>query len=319
MDFIVSFIFWYNTIIGNISICLLLYFCNRAFGTIRDRKKIVEVVFFAVLSIVFGIFVDRIGPREMSIPRILSMRYEEMEGTVQGYREGDSLIGDTVDVIDRETGKTYRFWNMSMPSGVSIGDSVKMSYLKYYRTGVCVEVNGKTIQYDMTDNHLAGIIIIIALLAAVPVYYFWNFRSGSFFRFTRDYSIHTYHDVYVKAGKILYLFMVQSAAVLFIALLGYYKGSWDWYWGFLLLADYIGIFCLSFLHQKEFVIVKDTFYYCACKKRAEGKLEEIEGVEKTEKGVIILANGKEMEIFCTSDRCRDALMEKLAPGKGRSM
>lgn len=163
-----------------------------------------------------------------------------------------------------------------------------------------MEINGRTVKYFVDNNCLMGIVIIIFLLVSIPFYYLQVFKIGSFFNYRKEYSIYTYHDNYVKAMKILCFFMIQSAVVLFIALLGYYKSSWDWYWGLLLLMDYAGIFCLSFLRQKEFVIVKDTFYYCAYKRRVEGKLEDIEKVEKTEKGAVICAGEEKMEIFCTS-------------------
>lgn len=316
-----NFRFWYFLGIGNMFIYLSLYTCYRGFGAIRNKPQKVEAVFFIFVAILTT-FVYKPYLREMAVPNILSGNYEEMNGVVYDYkreRENERFIGGKMDVTDSKTGEIYRFRDLDVPPELRVGDSVGMVYLKYYRTGACVEVNGKARPYNVRNNHSVGVVLIILLLSFIPYYYLWRFKIKPFFDYIRDYSIYTYHDVYVKVGKILYLFMIQSAVVLFIALLGYYKSIWEWYWGFLLLMDYAGIFCLSFLHQKEFVIVKDTFYYCACRKRAEGKLEEIEGVEKTEKGVVILANGKEIEIFCTSDRYRDVLMEKLVSTKGGSL
>jgi len=127
----------------------------------------------------------------------------------------------------------------------------------------------------------------------------------------KDYSVYVYHDLFIRAMKMMYLFMLQTAAVLIIAIFGNYRTSWDWYWGLLLLVDYVGIFCLSFLRQKQLVIIKDKFYYCDFRKRVQGDLSEIERIEKADTGVIIYTKEEKVEIFCTSERYRSVLLEKL--------
>ena len=256
--------------------------------------------------------------REMDIPGILSIQHEEMDGIVCDYQKErestvghEDLSGGTMDVEDCETGKVYRFRDVDVPSDLDIGDSVKMLYLKHYKMGVCVEINGKTYQYYTYNNKSVGIIIIVLLLTGVPFYYFWVLKVKPFFDYKKDYSIYVYHDLFIKAMKILYFFMLQTATVLIIAVSGNYKTSWDWYWGLLLLVDYVGIIYLSFLRQKQFVIIKDKFYYCDFKKRVEGRLNEIERREEADIGIIMYTKEEKMKVLCTSRRYSDSLLEKL--------
>ncbi|MBD5097153.1 MAG: hypothetical protein HDT40_09210 [Lachnospiraceae bacterium] len=319
-DLLQSYRFWIMIVGGNLAIYMLLLAYNMAFGTIRNKKLKVDAVILTFFAII-AIFAFRIFPREMDIPGILSMRNKEMEGIVCDYKEERKstvghadLIGGTIDVKDSETGKVYRFRDVSVPSDLSIGDSVKMLYLKHYKMGVCVEINGKSYKYYIDNNKPVGIIIIVLLLISVPLYYLWVFKIKTFFEFNKDCAIYTYHNIFIKAMKVLYLFMIQLVAVLIIAVLGHYKTSWDWYWGLLLFVNYVGIFCLSFLRQKQFVIMKNKFYYCDFKKRVEGSLSEIERAEKSDTGMIIYTKEDKMEIFCTLERYKDSLLEKLPIG-----
>lgn len=66
------------------------------------------------------------------------------------------------------------------------------------------------------------------------------------------------------------------------------------------------------LRQKQFVIMKNKFYYCDFKKRVEGSLNELERAEKLETGMIIYAKEEKMEIFCTLERYKNSLLEKLS-------
>lgn len=317
-----SFRFWFNVVVGNMGIYLFLGVSDDGFGTIRNKRQRGGAVFVAFFA-VFTIFLFRIFPREMDIPGILSVNHKEMEGIVCDYEEEREreqgyadLIGGFADVKDNATGKIYRFRDTRIPSDLCIGDSVKMFYLKHYKMAAFVEINGKSYTYHIDNNKPVGIIMIMVLLISVPVYYFWVFKVKPFFDFKKDYVIYAYQDIFIKAMKVFYLFMLQAAAVLIIALLGYYKTSWDWYWGFLLIVIYVGIICLSFLRQKQFVIIRDKFYYCNFKKRVEGNLNEMKSVEKTEKGVLINVRDREMEILCTSDRYRDSFIKELSLKKG---
>lgn len=324
-DLVESARFWICIVGGNLAgIYILLSAYNMAFGTIRNKKLKVDAIFVTFFAII-AIFVFRIFPREMDIPGILSMRNKEMEGTVCNYKEERKstvgyadLTGGTIDVKDSENGKVYRFRDVSVPSDLDIGDSVKMLYLKHYKMGVCVEINGKSYKYYVDNNRPIGIIIIVLLLVSVPFYYLWFFKIKPFFDFNKDYSIYAYHDIFIKAMKVLYFFMIQAAVVLIIAVLGYYKTSWDWYWGLLLFVNYVGIFCLSFLRQKQFVIMKNKFYYCDFKKRVEGSLSEIERAEKSDTGMIIYTKEEKMEIFCTLERYKDSMLDKLPLEKGEN-
>lgn len=78
--------------------------------------------------------------------------------------------------------------------------------------------------------------MLVLLLVSVPLYYFGVLKIKPFFDFNKEYSVYAYHDILMKAMKVLYLFRIQVAMVLIIAVLGRYKTSWDWYWGLLLFV-----------------------------------------------------------------------------------
>lgn len=213
-DLLESARFWFNIILGNMFLYLVLCSYNMAFGTIRDKKLRVDAIgltFFLIITI----FICRICPREMDIPGILSMRNKEMEGTVCDYRKARKMTvghadmtGGTMDVKDSKTGKIYRFRDVSVPSDLCAGDTVKMIYLKHYKMGVCVEINGKSYKYYIDNNKPIGIIIISLLLLSIPFYYFWILKVKPFFDYKKDYSIYVSHDILIRAMKILYLFML---------------------------------------------------------------------------------------------------------------
>ena len=320
-DLLASFRFWINIIIGHLPIYLLLSCYSMAFGAVRNKKLKVDAIFLTFFVII-AIFVFRLFPREMDIPGILSMQYKEIEGTVCDYKkEREStvghadLTGGTIDVKDSETGKVFRFRDVNVPSNLHTGDSVKMLYLKHYKMGACIEINGKRYQYYTDNNKSVGIIIIALLLVSIPIYYFWVFKVKPIFDYMKDYSVYVYQDLFIRAMKMMYLFMLQTAAVLIIAIFGNYRTSWDWYWGLLLLVDYVGIFCLSFLRQATFVIMDGQYSYYNLKKTFEGELKDIGSVEMVKGGIILHIKEEELYIRCTQMPYADLLKDKLADFK----
>lgn len=304
-------------VMSNVVIWKVLQMCNEAYGVIQNKKSRIDVVFFTFVIMAFS-FYFRVFQGEMDIPAVFSMKYETIEGTVCKYKiEPGEGVGreDKVDVKDNKTGKIMRFYYVDIPSELQTGDAVKMHYFKNNRMGAFGEINGKEIKYRLYHTELrypVGGILAVLLLSSMPFYYFWIYKVEPVINYKLTYTAYAYHDIYIKAMIILYLFMFQTAMVLIIAVEGNYNTSWDWYWGLLLLADYAGAFCLSFLRQKQFIILEDKFYYCSFRKRLEGELGEIESAEKTDKGVLIRTKEAEMEVLCTSKRYRDALLGKLA-------
>lgn len=296
-------------------ICALLHVCYRAFGTIRNKKERLGV-FVLIVAIISHTLVGSVHLNKIDIPGIFSSRYEEMEGIVCNYKIEVGKGGKSIaDVEDYKTGRVTRFSYVEIPSELCTGDSVKIHYLKHNKMGAIAEINGKKNDYYVYyigEGYSVGITLIVLLLLSMPFYYLWIYKVGPVINYQLTYAAYAYHDIYIKAMKILYLFMIQTAIVLIIAVRGNYKTSWDWYWELLLIADYTGVFCLSFLRQKQFIIMKDKFYYCNIKKRVEGDLSEIESVEKTDSGVIIRTKEVEMEVLCTSKRYRETLLNKLA-------
>lgn len=314
-----SFRFWRNAIYGMLGICVALSELNENCGTIRRdeqcKKLRIGAIIFDIFLFSAAVFLLRPFQREMAIPNILSGNYKEIEGTVYDYEKDNRnsvILGGSMDVKENKTRKVYKFREIHVPSDLRRRDSVKMLYIRYYRSGACVEVNGREVEYWMDNNVPMGIVLVILLLLSIPFYYFQVYKVKPLFEYDVTCAVYVYHDKYIKTMKIVYFFMVLSAIVLIIALKGEYRSIFDIFWGLILIADYAGVFYLSFLHQKKFIIMKDKFYYCSYKKRLEGGLSEIEGAEKTDSGVVIRTKDAEMEVFCTSERYREALINKLA-------
>lgn len=307
-------IFWLSIIVEIMLICILLGCCYMTYGTLNNKKEKLEVVFFTFV-LVGSTLLFRTHLEKMDIPGIFSMRYEEMRGIIYDYKIKQGRESrNTVDVRDNRTRKITRFSYVDIPSDLHIGDSVRIYYLKHNKMGAIAEINGRKVKYYVYRSGVRpiGITLIILFLLSIPIYYFWVYKVKPVTEYKITYTAYAYHDLYIKAMKIVYFFMIQTAAVLIIAVKGDYKTSWDWYWGLLLIADYTGVFGLSFLRWKQFVIVKDKFYYSSFKKRVEGDLSEIESVEETDTGVIIRTKEAEMEVLCTSKHYREALINKLA-------
>lgn len=79
----------------------------------------------------------------------------------------------------------------------------------------------------------------------------------------------------------------------------------------MLLAGYLGMYGVSYLQQKRFVIMDSKFYYCGFKKWYLGNMEEIERVEKVDNGIVIHAGEKEMGILWCSENYLDPLLKRL--------
>lgn len=304
---------------GNEFIYVVLKLYDKAFGTIRREKTKVDFIFVIIIAVVFLLYY-KVPLSEMDLPGVFSMSYEEMEGVVIDYKiEQRGGSWSTVKVRENKTRKVFKFSYVDIPLKPHRGDLVKMRYLKHNKMGAFVEINGEKMEnyiYHFGERSV-GMILIVLLLLSMPFYYFWIFKVKPVREYKITYKAYTYHDLYIKTMRILYLFMIQTAIVLIIAVMGKYKTSWDWYWALLLIVDYAGVFRLSFLRQKQFAVVKDKFYYCNFKKRLEGDLSEIVSVEKTYAGVTIWTNKEVMEVLCTSEKYREELMNKLGLAEGR--
>lgn len=305
--------FLISIIAGNLFIYAVMQLYNEAFGAIRNKRRKVDAIICTFIAIGFLLYF-KVTLNEMDIPNVFSMNHEEVKGIVLDYKIEVGKGGkNIVDVRDNKTGKIFRFSYVDIPSELRRGDSVKMRYLRHNKMGAFAEINGKKMKYYVYHfgEYAVGAVLITFLLLSMPVYYFWIYRVKPVTKYKITYTAYVYHDLYIKVMKILYLFMLQTALVLIIALRGNYRTLWDWYWGILLLADYAGVVGLSFLRQKQFIILEDRFYYCNFKKRVEGNLSEIKSVESSDCGVIICTKEVEMEVLCTSKRYRETLLGKL--------
>ncbi len=96
-----------------------------------------------------------------------------------------------------------------------------------------------------------------------------------------------------------------------MAVIGIYGIILEVYWGLLVSGNYLGIVCLSTLRNKKLILKEDKFYYRNFKQEVEGKIEEIEFVERRKEGVVIRAKGEEMKIRCTKEEYVEDLMKKI--------
>ena len=80
--------------------------------------------------------------------------------------------------------------------------------------------------------------------------------------------------------------------------------------GILLIVDYIGMILVAFLQGKEFVMTKKEYRYQSMKRSLEGRLEEIESVERKEKELVIKVKGEELPLWCTMKSYGDTLYEE---------
>lgn len=305
-----SFRFWMNVFAGNLVIGLLLYSYKQLleFG----KKYIIDVVVTFVFVFVSVICYD-LFQREMDTPSVLAMNYQKTEGTVIQYDDyaGDRFVGSSLSIEEKRSGDKIDFIQTYIPSSLEIGDSVKVSYLKYSKVAIIDEINNKKINYHIDNNHTFGIIIIIYLILSMPCYYLRNFKWNSILDYKEDYSVYVYHDKFIYVILGVFFIKLQTSVVLIMAILGNYKSSWDWYWGTLIVLNYLSTFLLCFMKQKKFILIKDKFFYRGMNKRIEGELADIELVKETNGGVRISAKEGEMEIFCTAKKKIDVLLKKL--------
>ncbi len=254
-------------------------------------------------------------PIIMDIPGVMAVKYRNMEGIVKemryGSEEGGRAMSGELSVEDGE-GKFYQFRNIHVPRFLEIGDRVKVDYRRYGKSGVIREINGEVLLKHQRSARGGLFVFIMAfLMLAMPWYAFRMFKCKPFFNREEDYSICVYHAPFVKTIWAVEILMLQSMAVICSSVLRIHGRVVDVYWGLLVSGIYMGMLCLSYLRQKRFILIKGRFYYRSFQQRLEGSLEEIETVERREKGVVIRAKGKEMEIRCTSEPYVEALMGKI--------
>lgn len=309
-----NFRFWLNIFAGNYLLFIALYIYKAEYRPIRGKRQKHNVILLALVAIIF-MAMNRVGSREMDIPGNFSQKYEDKRGIVCDYkREGGRalFVGGSLKMYE---GRWLRkFSGIYIPPELRRGDRVEIYYLKHRTMGVITKIGEKEFENDIYEGgrYPVGIPLIVLLLLSMPFYYLWVYKVSPVIDYRLTCAVYTYHDIYIKTMKRVYLSMILTAVVLIIALSGHYETSWDILWGLLLIADYMGVLYLAFLRQKQFIILRDKFFYYNFKKRVEGNVSEIESVEKTDNGMIVRTKEEEMEIFCTSEKYREKLLEKLA-------
>ena len=253
-------------------------------------------------------------PKMLDLPGVMAGEHRSMEGIVTdciyGREEGGIAITGELSAKD-SSGKLYEFTIIHVPRYLEIGDRVKVDYRKYGKSGVIREINGTA--FEEFGKRQLGLFRILTryLLFSMPVYSFYTLK----WRYKRDrkknYSLCVYHDDFVRSIRAVGILRLQSAAVLFIAKMGIYGIILEAYWCLLMGGNYIGIICLSTLRNKKFILEGDKFYYRNFKQEIEGKIEEIEFVERRKEGVVIRAKGEEMKIRCTKEEYVEDLMKKI--------
>ncbi len=318
--------FLVNMVLGNMLFVCMLDELDESYGTVRSESVINLIkkgkrkwyLFYTFagpsLVLIASIWGFMLFQRVMDLPRIGASAYISVGGMVKEYvYDEEAFHGGRLRIEDAD-GKEYRFRDIYIPPYLEKEDWVKVNYWKYSRIGEIAEING--VEHGELTYDYSGLILVImiVLLLSIPMYYFRIFKWKPFFNWKEDYSIFAYQDLLVRVIFALQVIRLQGAAVLAIAIMGKYPRLLDWYWGILVCANYLGLFFLSLLKQKRFVLIKDKFYYCSFKQRLEGSLESIEEVQRGDKGVIICTKEEKMEIMCTKEQYLEALIRKI-PGK----
>lgn len=309
-----SFRFWLNVFMGNLGIMCFFISYKDAFGTIRNEKVKVEVFFFAFATILM-VLSSRLFSRAMDVPSIFSLNHKQMEGIVCDFDTYEAvrmdITGKTLSVVDENSGKTIKFKQVDIPLFLEKGDLVKVRYLKYSKVAAIEDIYGRRITNHIDACHPLGIFICIYLIVSMPFYYIRKMKWDTVLNYKQDCSIHVYHNTFIYSMFGVFFVRILTTFILIFAMLGYYKTSWDWCWGILILLNYLGVFLLCFISQKKFIIMKNKFYYCSITKRIEGNLEEIEEIKVTNEGIKICAKGEEMKMFCTSKKYVDSFIKKV--------
>lgn len=309
-----SFRFWLNVFMGNLGIMCFFISYKDAFGTIRNEKAKVEVFFFAFAAILMALS-SRLFSRAMDVPSIFSRNHKQMEGIVCDFDTYEAvrmdITGKTLSVVDENSGKTIKFKQVYIPLSLDKGDLVKVRYLKYSKVAAIEEIYGRRITNRIDACRSLGIFICIYLIISMPFYYIRKVKWDTVLNYKQDCYVYVYHNTFIYSMLGVFLVRIQTTFILIIAMLGYYKTSWDWCWGILILLNYLGVFLLRFISEKKFIIMKDKFYYCSITKRMEGSLEEIEEIKVTDEGIKIYAKGEEMKMFCTSKKYVDSFIKKI--------
>ncbi len=279
-------------------------------GTVRLPRKgdiIGEWAVFAMMVPLLLVSLWITIPRLIGIPGIISGDFLSVQGRVKDYRyHYEGVFYGELNVEDT-SGKLYGFQGIYVPNSLEIGDRVKVDYRSYSKNGVIREINRKTF-LEFTNIHSGlFLFIMVFLLFSMPFYAFLVFLLGPLFDWDKDYSICVYHDWFVKTLWVVEILMLQCGAALVMAVIGKYKRFMDLYWGLLVCGNYVGILCLSYMRHKRFLLIKGAFYYRSFKQRFEGRIEEIESVERREKSIILRAKGKHIE----------ALMKKIQVRRGK--
>lgn len=305
-----SYRFWIYILYGNLPIKLVQKGYKRDRGMEKNSQTKFEVPFFTIVAIIMVIGLGVI-PRQMDTPNIFSRIHHEFEGVVVEYRKDGGLFEDpTLKIKNVESEEIINFTQVKLPDNLELGDSVKVIYLKYSKVAAITEYNGSKTRCHLDDITIWGSLIILYLVLAVPVYYLRKIKLEPFFNYQQDYYIHICHDKYVYAMLATAFVKVQMALVILVAMMGHYKVSCDWYWGLLLILNYLGDFILTYLEAKKFIIVNDKFYYFDSKKRIEGNLADLKFVECGDGFIKMLAE-EELTIFCKSKKYVDLLMKKM--------
>lgn len=164
----------------------------------------------------------------------------------------------------------------------------------------------------------SGIRISITILCMVIPHAFM--RVYRFFAFNlRMYrnknnmrvSFYVYHTVFFLICLSLQRVWIISTIFFITTLGGSYKTSWEGIFGVLLVIYYIGGICMAVLRQKTFEMADGHFKYYGLRKIREGALEDIEAVEKTNKGIVLHVKGEKLFIRCRMEELADLFRDKI--------
>ena len=149
------------------------------------------------------------------------------------------------------------------------------------------------------------------IFSSTIFYIFFTRKIEQIVRYKDDFFAPVYTSRLKLVIIMLALVRIQMALVIGTAIIKKYQNSWDWYWGGLLLLNYLGVFLLVYYRSHEFIIRGNQYNYNSAKTRREGILEEIQKVELETDGVHVYTEKGEMTLYCKSRKTSEKIVQGL--------
>lgn len=145
----------------------------------------------------------------------------------------------------------------------------------------------------------------------MPFCQFMLFRKRLFRQREKEYRAFVYYDRLFILTVGLWCINYDGAFLIFITAGGIVPFNVRLLLWVLVVVNYIWAVIVSFLQGKELVMDEEEYHYNNMKKSVEGKIKDIEKVERREEEALVLRiKGEEVPVWCTLNPFGDILYEK---------